>query len=263
MELAEGTTVGRFTLIRRDGVKAKRAMWLCRCECGSEKSVAAGNLRSGGTVSCGCQRKESAAKTHSTHGMARVGDVSPEHIAWVGMKGRCLNKNHKHYAHYGARGIVVCDRWLDSFENFFADMGPRPSPKHSIDRIDVNGNYEPRNCRWATWKEQARNKRNNVRITVRGRSLCAAEIAEMMQENKRMTDEIERLTKDRDDLIAEATKGGFWGKACDKATARAERYEQAIRWALGEVDDFRPRQDGEGAYWWRKELRRRAALEAK
>ncbi len=91
-----------------------------------------------------------------------------EHKTWAGMKARCLNPNNKFWPNYGGRGITVCDRWLNSFEAFYEDMGPKPSPKHSIDRIDVNGNYEPGNVRWATDSEQMQNVRHNVRVTFQG-----------------------------------------------------------------------------------------------
>jgi hypothetical protein len=99
---------------------------------------------------------------------------TPEYICWSGMIQRCTNPNDRGYVNYGARGIMVCDPWRVSFENFFADMGTRPSPGHSIDRIDVNGNYEPSNCRWATAKEQLRNTRFNRMITARGKTMCLA-----------------------------------------------------------------------------------------
>jgi len=98
----------------------------------------------------------------ATHGMTKTS----EHKSWSGIKERCFNPNHKGYSYYGARGITVCDRWKNSFENFFADMGLKPTPKHSIDRIDNNGNYCPDNCRWATKAEQANNKSTNRLITI-------------------------------------------------------------------------------------------------
>ena len=102
----------------------------------------------------------------------------PERHAWQAMNRRCYNPKCPDYQDYGARGITVCERWRDSFENFLADMGPRPSSKHSIDRIDVNGNYEPSNCRWATLKEQLRNQRRNPRYEFRGERLTLTDIAE-------------------------------------------------------------------------------------
>ena len=106
------------------------------------------------------------------HGEAtkRLG-MTPEYRAWRGLKGRCLDSGDKEYHRYGGRGITVCQRWIESYENFLADVGRRPSEGHSLDRIDVNGNYEPGNCRWATRKEQQRNRRDNFMLTHDGRTL--------------------------------------------------------------------------------------------
>lgn len=128
-------------------------IWHCICDCGNYIDVAGVYLRNGNTKSCGCGQ----VYYHQIHGMSNT----PEFAAWRAMIDRCYNKKNKHYKNYGGRGIKVCDRWLESFESFFEDMGPRPSSKHSIDRIDVNGNYCPENCRWATIKEQTINKRTN------------------------------------------------------------------------------------------------------
>jgi len=95
------------------------------------------------------------------------------------MISRCLNKKDSGYKNYGGRGIKVCDRWLNSFEEFLSDMGHAPSPKHSIDRIENDGNYEPGNCRWATWKAQSRNKRSNRFLMINGEAKCIAEWAEI------------------------------------------------------------------------------------
>lgn len=147
---------------------------LCRCECGVERTVTTWTLRGGRSESCGCARREASAAScrerSTTHGMYRT----PTNNSWASMIKRCNDPNQKSYANYGGRGIAVCDRWR-TFERFLADMGERPSLKHSIDRIDRNGNYEPGNCRWATAKEQARNRRTSRVVEVAGVSATLAE----------------------------------------------------------------------------------------
>lgn len=127
--------------------------WICRCDCGNTKIISQGNLRAGTTRSCGrqCKKKEILRIRYFT-----------EYQCWQNLKGRCLNKNVKNYPSYGGRGIKVCERWMNSFKNFLDDMGSKPSKSHSIDRVNNDGNYEPNNCRWATSKEQAGNKRNMI-----------------------------------------------------------------------------------------------------
>lgn len=155
--------VGRLKVIRFAGVKGRRRLWLCRCKCGREKAIVASSLRCGKTLSCGCLRIEKV----TTHRLS----YSAEYSAWKGIRRRCLNPKFRMYRWYGARGITICDRWRDSFENFIADVGHRPSSKHSIERIDNDGNYEPGNVKWATKKEQSRNRRDNQYITFQGRRM--------------------------------------------------------------------------------------------
>jgi len=120
-----------------------------------------------------------AKERFTTHGNCKVGSVTPEYRCWSHIKSRCYNKNVNEYKLYGGRGIVVCDKWLYSFENFLSDMGLRPSKYHSIERINVNGNYEPSNCRWATQKEQQRNRRNNTTLSLNGENKTIAEWTEL------------------------------------------------------------------------------------
>lgn len=131
-----------------------RYEWLCVCDCGKQVYYSTGFLKDGKRTSCGCDGPR--------HGLSRT----PEHNIWAGILARCRNPHIKHYKHYGGRGISVCERWRSSFLAFLDDMGHRPSPAHSIDRIDVNGDYEPQNCRWATSLEQGVNRRQTRMIKV-------------------------------------------------------------------------------------------------
>jgi hypothetical protein len=156
-----------------------KKFWLCRCDCGGEALVWGAALQSGETKSCGCLRREAVAAKNRSHGMSGT----PEYKAWSYMKRRCLNPNSAGYENYGARGVSVCDRWVQSFEAFLADVGPRPSPQHSIERDDVDGNYEPRNVRWATYSEQMNNLRKSVKITMAGQTRTVAEWARLLKIN--------------------------------------------------------------------------------
>lgn len=157
-----GERFGRLVVIGRAEKVGNHRLWRCLCDCGQISSHVGSNLKKGSTNSCGCFRREfasqQAVKRFTKHGNAVRGKQSPEHRAWVDMRHRCENENLEAYRDYGGRGISVCARWK-TFDLFLADMGKRPSAKHSIDRIDVNGNYEPGNCRWATKSVQSHNKR--------------------------------------------------------------------------------------------------------
>lgn len=164
--IATGTKFGRWTVIEYAGklgpygkAKNKPDGYRCVCECGVVRSVTAGNLRSGRSKSCGCLLVQimRSARRNLKHGFSGTAEYS----IWMNMIARCHNtKNPSKY--YGGRGIRVCDSWRKSFVNFLRDMGKRPTPQHSIDRINNDGNYGPTNCRWATSKEQAHNNRHAI-----------------------------------------------------------------------------------------------------
>lgn len=154
-----GSRHGRWTVLRFAGHRGPRRLFLCRCDCGTEREVAIILLRSGQSRSCGCLQQEANDHAHLVHGHARRGAESPEFRTWKAMHQRCYDRSASNYTNYGGRGIAIRDRWRDDFSAFLADMGPKPSPGHSIDRINNDGNYEPGNCRWATRSEQRRNQR--------------------------------------------------------------------------------------------------------
>jgi hypothetical protein len=153
--------------------KHNKTLWNCICDCGKQATIVGSNLTSGHTTSCGCYRKDKIIESNFSHGMCEI----PEYGIWANMIQRSTNSNTPNYSDYGGRGITVCDRWLNSFEAFYEDMGPRPSPNHSIDREENDKGYYKDNCRWATPTEQANNKRNNVRYKLNETDLTHAEIS--------------------------------------------------------------------------------------
>lgn len=152
-----GQRFGRLVALHRVENRGKAQQWLFQCDCGASVLRVISSVRHSPSASCGC-----AALTQN--GLAGT----PEYLAWRAMRARCLNADNPYFHTYGGRGITICPRWIESFQNFYADMGPRTSPDHSLDRIDSNGNYEPSNCRWATWDEQVRNKRNRLSVALNG-----------------------------------------------------------------------------------------------
>jgi len=177
--LIVGERVGRLLLLdevripRKDGTTIRG--FLCRCDCGNETTVSYYHLKTQ-TRSCGCLQVDVCREKNTTHGMSKTRTFK----IWREMKARCNNPNSTNYSKYGGRGIKVCERWNNSFEAFLEDMGEPPTKEHSLDRIDNNRDYEPSNCRWATAKEQARNRRNNVTFEFQGKERTLAEIAEIV-----------------------------------------------------------------------------------
>lgn len=164
-----GVRFGRLVgvqLSHRD--KSRKVHWLCQCDCGGTTVARTNDLRRGAIRSCGCMQKEFHAQTH---GYAKRGQRVAEYNVWLLMRDRCRNPKNKRFDRYGGRGISVCGRWND-FAAFYADMGARPTPQHSIDRIDNDGNYEPRNCRWATSSQQRLNQSRAKRSEVNEDHQC-------------------------------------------------------------------------------------------
>lgn len=147
----------------------------CACDCGAIKEVAVANVIRGRSKSCGCWSSDVLIKRNTTHGMVKA----PEYSSWTGMKERCNNPNAVQFKDYGGRGIKICDRWNNSFENFFADMGKKPKG-FSIERIDNNGNYCPENCKWDSRRNQSRNTSRTLRITFNGETHCLVDWAEII-----------------------------------------------------------------------------------
>lgn len=188
-----GHKIGRLTPLEYVG----NSLWKCLCDCGQFTTVNQRHLNAKRPVrSCGC----AVRRLRGMHG-------TPEYTAWVHMVRRCTYKDDQRWQDYGARGISVCQRWLDSFLDFFADMGPRPSPQHSLDRIDNSGNYKPGNCRWATPEQQNRNTRRNRMYSINGETKC-------------LTDWAKQFGVSRDGVDYRLRKGWSFERALTEAVER-------------------------------------------
>ncbi len=174
--MIKGQIFNRLTVIgatdRRTGNKT---IYECKCSCGNVVFTDKYKLSSGHTKSCGCFKLDNLSAIKFKHGML----TTPEYKAWASMKQRCYNDRDKRFPYYGGRGIKICESWINSFESFYSDMQQRPTSKHSLDRIDVNGNYEPNNCRWATTNQQAANRRDTTKYHFNNELMALSYIAKL------------------------------------------------------------------------------------
>lgn len=171
------TSIGPAFSLTTPGKKRRRWFQVFQCSCGTILSLCLEGVTSGDTTSCGCYRTEALSARSILHGMRK----SPEYTSWALARARCYRPSCPVYPYYGGRGVRICARWQEpkgqGFLNFLEDMGRKPSPKHSLDRIDVNGDYCPENCRWATQTEQSRNRRTNILLTYNNKTMCSTEWA--------------------------------------------------------------------------------------
>ncbi|MFA5322910.1 MAG: hypothetical protein WC373_09580 [Smithella sp.] len=175
-----GKTFGRLLVIHRaENSKCGRAQWKTKCSCGNIQTTLACHLKSGHTISCKCASSEATIERNRTHDLSHI----PEYSNWRAMHRRCIDTSHPSYKDYGGRGIAVCKEW-EQIENFIQDMGSKPTPKHTIERIKNEFGYSKDNCIWATTKAQSRNKRNNRLINHEGQLLIIADIAEKIGMDK-------------------------------------------------------------------------------
>lgn len=172
-----GKRFHRWVVLKLVGRVQQSLVWLCRCDCGTQKNVHGSTLIGRQSRSCGCWKREQTRVKNAKHGELRDGKISPEYRTWVNAKARCENPNNRSYARYGGRGIEF---HFDTVEDLITEVGRRPSSAHSLDRIDNNGHYEKGNVRWATTTEQATNRSDNVPLTHEGETLTQTEWARRM-----------------------------------------------------------------------------------
>jgi hypothetical protein len=173
-----GQQIGRLLVLREDKQHNGRKTWLCRCECGNEKVVSSAALNHNRTRSCGCLRAETAIERSRERTNPDAKRNSTLYHRWACMIQRCENQNNPSWHNYGGRSIKVCEAWRNSYDVFIADMGQPPTAKHTIERIDNNGDYTPENCQWALRSVQLRNQRRSIIATVEGKTLSAKDWAE-------------------------------------------------------------------------------------
>lgn len=180
-----GQRFGRLVVLGWAGYSKPNAVWVCKCDCGGENLVPSGNLVAGRTRSCGCLNLENLSKSGSADFCARDTKKHPEYKVWGQMIRRCHNPQTRRFEDYGGRGITVCNRWRHGedgqhgFACFMADMGSRPSPKHTIDRVNNDLGYSPQNCEWRSRTDQTRNRRNTVIVQYRDREMSLPEACEL------------------------------------------------------------------------------------
>lgn len=178
-----GLRFGRLTVTSHHGKSGNRQLWKCLCDCGSEKIAAGGNLKFGGTQSCGCLFRERVRAANSSHGFTAGLKKHPLYLVWRSMRSRCENPNVRGFQNYGGRGIAVCERWKNGdgvrsgFECFLADMGHRPTDNHTVERTRNDRDYSPSNCVWASRSAQSRNRRSVYQIERNGKTMTLSEAA--------------------------------------------------------------------------------------
>lgn len=194
-----GMTINGFIFIRdvSDCGYLRRGIFLCHC--GKEFESRIAHISSKGTKSCGCTLSDGIRKARTIHGCATRKHITPEFKIWCSMKNRCYFMSSRAYKDYGGRGIIVCERWLNSFDNFLKDMGTRPSERHTIERKDYNGNYEPQNCKWLKKELQARNKRNIKMYSYKGIDKSLPEWCEIQKVDYELTRQ--RINRDKWDFL--------------------------------------------------------------
>lgn len=187
-----GRKFGRLTVIRFSHRQSSGYLWECKCSCGNRKLIRSSLLKNGNTKSCGCYNNELRLQRNTKHGACGT----RQYACWSGMIRRCSNPHDSNYHNYGGRGILVCKKWL-TFQGFWEDMAEGYSDHLTIERINVNGNYEKSNCRWATWNDQANNTRRNIPITFRGETRNLKQWAlKLGIKPQRLRDRIQKLKWD-------------------------------------------------------------------